>query len=74
MSAVSALDGPDETEMVARLLAVRETLGSTTSDGRAADVVDVKDRALSAVNDYFERRLTAIPSIAAYLDELRARA
>ena len=66
MSAVSALDGPDETEMVARLLA--------TSDGRAADVVDVKDRALSAVNDYFERRLTAIPSIAAYMDELRARA
>jgi hypothetical protein len=29
--------------------------------------------ALRAVNDYFERRLTAVPEIRAYLDELAAR-
>ena len=33
----------------------------------------VKDEALRAVNDYFERRLTAVPEIRAYLDELAAR-
>jgi hypothetical protein len=32
----------------------------------------VKDEALRAVNDYFERRLRAVPSIAAYLDEVAA--
>jgi hypothetical protein len=71
MAAVAALDGPEEAEMVRSLTAVRtnllEGLGSA---GRSAEVVLVKDGALRAVNEYFERRLRAVPSIQAYLDAL----
>ena len=43
------------------------------SAGRSAEVDEVKSGALRAVNDYFERRLMAVPSIKAYLDDLAAR-
>ena len=65
---------PAEAEMVRLLLAVRSNLrGRRGSAGRSAEVDEVKDEALRAVNDYFERRLTAVPEIKAYLDELAAR-
>ena len=71
VAAIDALDGPAEAEMVARLSAVRESLGSPRADALAEHVAGVTDEALAAVNSYFERRLTAIPSIAAYLDAMR---
>lgn len=75
MSAVAALEGPAEAAMVRSLMAVRTNLleGRGAAD-RTADVVAVKDDALRAVNDYFEQRLRAVPTIAAYLDELVAAA
>jgi hypothetical protein len=74
MSAIAALDGRSEAEMVRHLLEVRSNLrGRRGSAGRSAEVDEVKNEALRAVNDYFERRLTAIPEIKAYLDELAAR-
>jgi hypothetical protein len=74
MSAIAALDGRSEAEMVRHLLEVRSNLrGRRGSAGRSAEVDMVKDGALRAVNDYFERRLTAVPEIRAYLDELAAR-
>ena len=74
MSAIAALDGRSEAEMVRHLLEVRSNLrGRRGSAGRSAEVDLVKDEALRAVNDYFERRLTAVPEIRAYLDELAAR-
>jgi hypothetical protein len=74
MAAVAALDGPAEAEMVARLLEVRETLGSSGTGARTTQVGEVKDRAIAAVNDYFRQRLVAVPSIAAWLAEVQARA
>jgi len=75
MSAVAALDGPAEAEMVRSLMAVRENvIASGGAADRLADVGAVKDDALRAVNEYFERRLRAVPSISAYLDELVAGA
>jgi hypothetical protein len=75
MSAIAALDGRSEAEMVRHLLEVRSNLrGRRGSAERTAQVDQVKDEALRAVNDYFERRLTAVPSIRAYLDDLAARA
>ena len=75
MSAIAALDGRSEAEMVRHLLEVRSNLrGRRGSAERTAQVDQVKDEALRAVNDYFERRLTAVPSIKAYLDDLVARA
>jgi hypothetical protein len=74
MSAIAALDGRSEAEMVRHLLEVRNNLrGRRGSAERTAEVDEVKDEALRAVNDYFERRLMAIPSIRAYLDDLAAR-
>jgi hypothetical protein len=74
MSAIAALDGRSEAEMVRHLLEVRSNLrGRRGSAGRSAEVDEVKVEALRAVNDYFERRLTAVPEIRAYLDELAAR-
>ncbi len=75
MSAIAALDGRSEAEMVRHLLEVRSNLrGRRGSAERTAEVDEVKNEALRAVNDYFERRLAAIPSIKAYLDDLIARA
>jgi len=73
MSAVAALDGPEEANMVRSLTVVRANLlAGGGSAGRATDVGLVKDEALRAVNDYFERRLRAVPSISTYLDEVAA--
>jgi hypothetical protein len=74
MSAISALEGRSEADMVRRLLEVRDNLqGGRGSAERTTAVDDVKDQALEAVNAYFERRLRDVPAIAAYLDEVVAR-
>lgn len=75
MSAVAALDGPAEASMVRSLMAVRTNLlEGGGAAGRSGDVGLVKDEALRSVNEYFERRLRAVPSIQAYLEELAATA
>ncbi len=75
MSAISALDGRSEAEMVRHLMSVRNNLrGRRGSADRTAQVDEVKVEALRAVNDYFERRLMAVPSIKAYVDDLVAHA
>jgi hypothetical protein len=73
MSAVAALEGRDEAEMVRRLLALRDNLqAGTGAAGRSGDVGGVKDQAMQAVNEYFERRLFEVPSVKAYVDGLVA--
>ncbi len=75
MSAISALEGRSEADMVRRLLEVRDNLqAGRGSAGRTSAVDDVKTQAIEAVNVYFERRLRDVPGIAAYLDEVVARA
>ncbi|MCU0483330.1 MAG: hypothetical protein MUC54_03520 [Chloroflexi bacterium] len=75
MSAVAALEGRAEADVVRSLLAVRDNIAhSRGSAERAAGVDQVKTEVLGAVNDYFEQRLLAVPSIKAYLDELASRA
>lgn len=75
MSAVAALDGPAEAEMVRNLMAVRATLSAEGGAAtRTADVGAVKDEALRSVNEYFERRLRAVPTISDYVDALAAAA
>ena len=73
MSAVQALEGRSEAEMVRLLLALRDNLQAHRgAAGRTGDVSGVKDRAMEAVNEYFERRLFEVPSIKAYVDGLVA--
>jgi hypothetical protein len=75
VSAIDALEGREEVEMVRRLAAVRAHLAARAGTGgrageRSDEVDAVKDAALDAVNAYFEQRLRAVPSIAAYLEQL----
>lgn len=72
VSAVSALDGPEEAVMVDRLARFREALADGDPD-RLALVDESRREALAQVDGYFRRTLRAVPSIDAYLDEIAAR-
>jgi hypothetical protein len=75
MSAIQALDGPEEAEMVGHLLKLRNSIQAHGAEAdRAEDMDDVQTAAMKAVNDYFERALRAVPEIDAYLKEIAARA
>lgn len=75
MSAVSALEGRSEAVMVAQLLAVRNSLASRGGAAeRSASVGEVTGEALRAMNEYFERRLKAVPGIETYLEGVAASA
>ncbi len=73
MSAIAALEGRSEAEMVRHLLALRDNLQARRgSEGRTGDVSGVKDGAMQAVNEYFAKRLFDVPTIKAYVDGLVA--
>ena len=73
MSAISALEGPDEAEVVAQLLRFRDELSGRSNVGRSDEVAALHVATMNTVNDYFKRRLYALPGIASYLDEIAAR-
>ena len=73
MSAIGALDGPDEAEMVRRLLRLRDAFShDVESEGRSADLEEARSDAMREVDAYFKRVLENVPSIKAYLDGLAA--
>jgi hypothetical protein len=75
MSAIGALEGRAEAEMVAHLLRLRDSLRARAERAeRDADIDSVHQAAMTAVNDYFLRMLTSVPEIKTYLDELAAKA
>ena len=74
MSAVSALDGPDEAVMVDRLRRFRVAIAGGSDGAATSGLVDEsREEALEQVDDYFRRVLRAVPSIASYLDEIASR-
>lgn len=74
ISAVAALEGKAEADMVRHLLRVRDTLARTgASAERNEDVEGIKAGAMEAVNEYFKRRLMDVPGIASYIADLHAR-
>jgi hypothetical protein len=73
MSAIAALEGRAEADMVRRLLHLRDAISRRAAAAeRSDDIAGVRDDAMDAVNAYFERVLTAVPSIAAYLESVAA--
>jgi hypothetical protein len=73
MSAIAALEGRAEVDMVRRLLRLRDAIGRRAgATHRADDITTVRDDAMGTVNDYFERVLTGVPSIKAYLASVAA--
>jgi hypothetical protein len=73
MSAIAALEGRAEADMVRRLLNLRDAISRrAVAAERAEDIAGVRDDAMRAVNEYFQRVLAAVPSIAAYLESVAA--
>jgi hypothetical protein len=70
MSAISALEGPQEAVVVAHLLKLRDQLSGRTEGSRDDDVSGVREATMSAVNDYFRERLVAVPAISEYIERL----
>jgi len=70
MSAIKALTGPDEAEMVSKLLVLRDEISGRKRSDRASEVESLRAEAMEAVNRYFHDRLVAVQEIAAYLDEI----
>ena len=73
MSAIAALEGRSEAEMVRHLLALRDNLQARRgAEGRTGNVSGVKDQAMEAVNAYFAKRLFDVASIKVYVEGLVA--
>ncbi len=73
-ASIAALEGPEEAEAVARLGRLRAAVAARAGAAeRRAEVAAARSLALAAVDDWFRRAMRAMPSIAAWLDELAAR-
>jgi len=72
MSAIGALSGATEAVVVSHLLKLRDDVSGVREGDRGQNVIPIRDETLGVVNEYFRERLLAIPSIAAYLEELTA--
>ena len=68
----SALDGPEEEEIVASILELRSRLREQSESDIMPGVEAARARLINLVNSFFHDRLVGVPPIAAYIDRLRA--
>jgi hypothetical protein len=74
MSAIQALEGPEEAEMVGHLLRLRDSVAHREAAAeRTEDMAGVEEAAAGAVNAFFEKTLRSVPAIDAYLNEVAAQ-
>lgn len=74
MSAGAALEGRAAVEMVRRLLRLRDAVSRRDAGSELTDdVTEARTEAMTAVDAYFERVLTGVPSIKEYLDEVASQ-
>jgi hypothetical protein len=72
ISAIQALDGPEEAKVVSQLLRFRDEVSGRKAGNRSKDVEALRSETMDTVNDYFHRRLVALPAVAEYLDKVAA--
>jgi hypothetical protein len=72
MSAINSMEGPQEAQIVSQLLRLRDELSGRAKGERSAEVESLRTETMTAVNEYFHKRLTAVPEIAAYLERIAA--
>jgi len=66
-----ALEGAEEEEIVRQLLQLRDAVAGRGASGlRSAPVEAARERVINLVNNFFHDKLTGLPSIAAYLEEV----
>jgi hypothetical protein len=73
MSAINAMEGPQEAKVVGLLLMLRDEVSGRKPVDRSHEMESLRLETLSAVNDYFHERLIALPEIAAYLNQIAVR-
>jgi hypothetical protein len=67
------LDGEQETEIIRRLLRLHSLLASTSDiSARAQEAEAAQEEVMEVVNTFFFDRLTGLPSIRIYIEELQA--
>ncbi len=74
LSVIEALEGSEETAVVKHLLRLRRSLDKQES-GHAmhADVEAARAEVINLVNNFFYEKMTALPSIKIYMDEVRGK-
>jgi hypothetical protein len=71
MGVVNVLDGPKETEIVRHLLQMRDLLDEDARQGQLSPQVSaVQAEIVNLVNNFFYEKLTAVPTIREYIDEI----
>ncbi|MBA3960137.1 MAG: hypothetical protein H0X60_07050 [Chloroflexi bacterium] len=74
MSAIKALEGEAESTIVGHLLRLRDSLADRgDQETREVDMEGIRAAAMLAVNDYFHERMTSMPGIKSYLDQIATR-
>lgn len=70
---VQALEGDEEAEIVRYLLRLRGALDEENMDDRwKAHVATVRAEVINLVNNFFHERLTAVPAIRTYIENVQA--
>lgn len=70
LSVVEALEGDQETEIVRRLLRLRDSLSRDQDlSTLSAEAEAARAEVINIVNNFFYEKLTAVPTIKAYLDQ-----
>ena len=70
VAVVDLLEGEVEREIVRSLLELREAMGSGDDDDRAVHVDGSRQRLLNLVNSFFFEKLSGMPEIKQYMDDL----
>ena len=73
LSVVDKLEGPEETEIVRYLLRLRDSLAQQRVGHELLPAAEAaRAEVINLVNNFFFDRLTALPSIEAYMDHIKA--
>lgn len=73
LTVVQALEGDEEAEIVRYLLRLRGALDEENMDDRwKAHVATVRAEVINLVNNFFHERLTAVPAIRTYIENVQA--
>ncbi|HSR47876.1 MAG TPA: hypothetical protein VLL77_07780 [Anaerolineales bacterium] len=71
LEVIKALEDDREAEIVKELLRLRDGL-TETGDAQSQPVEAARDHIINLVNNFFHERLTAVPTIQAYLEQQQA--
>ena len=72
MAVIKVLEGDQEAEIVRLLLRLRDALGRVDPEqGLSAPAEAARAEVINLVNNFFYEKLTAIPTINAYMEDIK---